>query len=225
MNLKHWCKFFLVYFCFSGIIIADVGFVIRKVPTTKKLVALTIDDGPSMKYTPQILEVLAQKKATATFFLIAKNVETYPELAQSITANNHSLGNHGYEHRHLQEFSHKKLLKSIAKSQVVFYEAVGFLPKYFRPPFGKLTDAQLNVFNYHFQHVVRWSIDPRDWDKKKSNRAIIKHVKKELKPGSVIVLHENKRLIKLLPKLIKAIKKKGYECVSLDELLIDHSKR
>tara|TARA_A100001015_G_C15029424_1_gene732322 strand:- start:582 stop:1256 length:675 start_codon:yes stop_codon:yes gene_type:complete len=220
MNLKTYCKascFFLLILCTK--ISAEVDFVIRKVATQQKIVAITIDDGPSMKYTPQILEVLAEKKTKATFFLIAKNVEKFPELALSITDNNHSLGNHGYEHIYIKDYSSKELLKSIAKSQLVFYNSVGFLPKYFRPPFGKFTDNQLEIFNYHFKHIVRWSIDPRDWDKNKSNRSIIKHVKKELKPGYIIVLHENERLHKVLPKLIKEITKKGYKCVSLDELI------
>lgn len=224
MSLKRYCNLLILLVALTSVTLANVDFVIRKIPTTKKIVALTIDDGPSMLYTPQLLEILANKKASATFFLVGKNVEKYPELALSITDNNHSLGNHGYEHLHHQTFSHQKLLTSIAKSQVVFYESVGFLPKYFRPPFGKLTDSQLKVFNYHFKHIVRWSIDPRDWDKKKSNRSIIKHVKKNIKPGSVIVLHENERLLKLLPKLIKQIHKMGYKCVNLDELVLQAGK-
>ena len=223
MSLKHFFSVGILLLISSSYIVGELGFVIRSIPTTKKIVALTIDDGPSMKYTPQILEILAQKQVHATFFLIGKNVEKYPELAQSITDNNHSLGNHGYEHLHHESFSHKQLLKSIARSQVVFYESVDFLPKYFRPPFGRLTDSQLSVFDMHFKHVVRWSIDPRDWDKSKSNRSIIRHIKKEVKPGSIIILHQNERLLKLLPKIIKSLRKMGYECVSLDELILQAS--
>ena len=71
----------------------------------------------------------------------------------------------------------------------------------------------------HFQHLIRWSIDPQDCNKKKSNRHIIKHIIKNIEPGSIIILHETDRTIKILPSLIRKIKKKGYTCIDLETLI------
>ena len=69
--------------------------------------------------------------------------------------------------------------------------------------------------------MVLWNIDPKDWKKRNSEKAIIQHIMKRLKPGSIILLHENQKTVKLLPELIRKIQKKGYACVNLEALLKD----
>ena len=218
MSLKRWFSVFV--FCIASSLFAEpLPFVIRSVPVTEKVVALTIDDGPSLSVTPKVLSVLDNYNVKATFFLVGKQVVQHSNIAVSIYDKGHVIGNHGYEHIRIESLDSKSVLKSIAKSQVIFYETLGLFPQFFRPPFGRLKDSQLQVFDTHFKHVVRWSIDPQAWNKSNSNREVIRHVISALKPGRIIVLHENKRLPSLLPGLIKAIRKQGYRCVGLDTLI------
>ena len=75
------------------------------------------------------------------------------------------------------------------------------------------------LFKHHFKHILKWNIDPEDWRKNKSDKKIISDILKHLKPGGIIVLHDNQKTAQFLPKLIKKIRSKGYSCLSLDELL------
>ena len=217
MNWKYWLILNLISSC---VLYANsLPFEIRKIPIEKPYVALTFDDGPTKKLTPQILNILAENNITATFFLQAKHVEDLDYIALQIYAAGHTIGNHGYKHDLVTKKSPKELIQMIAKSQKIFYELYSFLPKFYRPAYSHVNPGQIDLLKMHFQHLIRWSIDPQDWNKKKSNRHIIKHIIKNIEPGSIIILHETDRTIKILPSLIRKIKKKGYTCIDLETLI------
>mgnify|MGYP001208712793 CR=1 FL=1 len=216
MNLKIW---FIVSLLITSITYAtDLPFEIRHIPTTKPWVAITFDDGPSI-YTERILQQLAKKNATATFFLQAKNIEQYPNLALKIYAAGHSVANHGYQHDHVEKKNPKQLIEMIAKSQLVFYDIFDFIPRYYRPAYSRIAPGQIDLLKMHFLHLIRWNIDPQDWNKKHSKRYIINHITKNIKAGDIIILHESEKTIKLLPKLIKKIQKKGLQCKDIDSIM------
>ena len=128
----------------------------------------------------------------------------------------HSIGNHSYDHTHINAMSKDRLIKSIAKSQLAFHEYVGVLPSFYRPPYGNITEVQEKILSKHFSHLIRWSIDPRDWDRNKSDDVVIEHILAKVTAGSIIVLHEKKRTVRLLPQLLEALHQRGYTMVSLD---------
>ena len=193
---------------------ATEPFIIKHIGTKQPLVFLTFDDGPRPGITPKLNDILQDYDAKASFFFVASQIELYPNLAKEVYRDGHTVGNHSYSHVHLEQKNEQFIIKDIAKSQVVFYNNLGFLPSLFRSPYGKyeLTDT----YKSHFKYMIHWTIDPRDWDETQSERDIIKHILKHLKPGAIILLHENKKTVKLLPKLLKKLKKKGYRCLSLD---------
>ncbi|MBI59644.1 hypothetical protein CL657_00325 [bacterium] len=217
MNWKRW---FVLSFvgCFCAAINASDPFVIRAVNTTQPVVALTFDDGPG-RYTDDILDILKVHQSKASFFLIGSKLRRYQGYVKRIEKEDHTIGNHSYNHHHITVQSHAELLKNIAKSQLIFNDVLGRLPIYFRPPYGEVSLEQETLLKKHFSYLVRWSIDPKDWDKKQDSSAIVNHILMTLKPGVIIVLHERKQTVKLLPELIVAIQQKGYQLVSLDSLL------
>ena len=217
MNWKLW----FVLSCFivpCQVCFANSDFVIRSVQTVEPVVALTFDDGPT-RYTDDILAVLEEYQVTATFFLIGSQLKRYSDYVTRLIPEGHSVGNHSYDHRHISVQSEADLLKNIAKTQLLFHDLLGILPIYYRPPYGDVNSKQELLLQKHFSYLVRWSIDPKDWDQKQSNKDIIDHITTRLKPGAIIVLHERKRTVRLLAELIEAIHLQGYQVVSLDELI------
>ncbi len=217
MNWKLW--FVLSFFLLSiDCVFADLEFVIRSVKTQEPVVSLTFDDGPT-RYTDDILAVLEDYQVKATFFLIGSQLNRYSSYVKRLIPEGHSVGNHSYDHRHISAQSEADLLKNIAKTQLLFHDLLGILPLYYRPPYGDVNSKQELLLQKHFSYLVRWSIDPKDWDQKQSNKDIIDHITTRLKPGAIIVLHERKRTVRLLAELIEAIHLHGYQVVSLDELI------
>jgi len=214
MNWKLWfVASWLWVLC--SVSFANLPFVIRSVETEHAVVALTFDDGPT-KYTDDILEILDNYEAKATFFLIGSRLKRYAPYAKQLFDKGHSIGNHSYDHTHINAMSKDRLIKSIAKSQLAFHNYVGVLPSFYRPPYGNITEVQEKILSKHFSHLIRWSIDPRDWDRNKSDDAIIEHILAKVTAGSIIVLHEKKRTVRLLPQLLEALHQRGYTMVSLD---------
>ena len=214
MNWKLWfVASWLWVLC--SVSFANLPFVIRSVETKHAVVALTFDDGPT-KYTDDILEILDNYEAKATFFLIGSRLKRYAPYAKQLVAKGHSVGNHSYDHTHINAMSKEDLIKSIAKSQLAFHEYVGVLPSFYRPPYGNVTEVQEKILSKHFSHLIRWGIDPRDWDRNKSDDAIIEHILAKVTAGSIIVLHEKKRTVRLLPQLLEALHQRGFTMVSLD---------
>ena len=214
MNWKLWfVASWLWVLC--SVSFANLPFVIRSVETKHAVVALTFDDGPT-KYTDDILEILDNYEAKATFFLIGSRLKRYASYAKQLVAKGHSVGNHSYDHTHINAMSKEDLIKSIAKSQLAFHEYVGVLPSFYRPPYGNVTEVQEKILSKHFSHLIRWGIDPRDWDRNKSDDAIIEHILAKVTAGSIIVLHEKKRTVRLLHQLLEALHQRGFTMVSLD---------
>ena len=127
-------------FCLSIIILLGLSYyyvyhgwrgqedIYRRNSSLGKKVAITFDDGPSRDYTPLLLDVLAEKKAPATFFLVGAHVEKYPELTQRIVDEGHELGNHTFRHINVFYASPARLASEIMKTNLVILKATGKYP-------------------------------------------------------------------------------------------------
>ena len=179
-------------------------------------VALTFDDGPSPKYTPLLLDGLKERNVRATFFLLGKNVKENQELVQRMQAEGHLLGNHTYNHVQLNKIPETTARQEILKTNNEIYEATGKYPEYMRPPYGawkknmELCVEMLPVF---------WDIDTLDW-KSQNVDAILKAAGEEPEDGSIILMHdEYQTSVEAALLLIDRLKEKGYEFVTVDELI------
>lgn len=180
-------------------------------------VALTFDDGPSPKYTPLLLDGLKERNVRATFFLLGKNVKENQELVQRMQAEGHLLGNHTYNHVQLNKIPETTARQEILKTNNEIYEATGKYPEYMRPPYGawkknmELCVEMLPVF---------WDIDTLDW-KSQNVDAILKAAGEEPEDGSIILMHdEYQTSVEAALLLVDRLKEKGYEFVTVDELIV-----
>lgn len=171
-------------------------------------VQLTFDDGPHPETTPYLLELLEEENIKATFFLIGKQAEKHPELVSQIHKAGHKLGNHSYSHKFLPYLSSKKIEQEIDQASNCIFEASGTAPVLFRPPYGlmdKRTAAHLAERNLL---PIYWSSAPEDWSLPGAER-VIRRVCLDLRPGSLIVLHEGKNLAE---QTLLAAKEIIYRC-------------
>jgi peptidoglycan-N-acetylglucosamine deacetylase len=164
------------------------GTVFEPLPPVES-VYLTFDDGPNPESTPEILEILNKFEAKATFFCTGKNVKEHPELYNMICENGHSTGNHGFEH--LNGFNTKtaSYIRNVEKAtQYIDSE-------FFRPPYGKLTPGQIKLLKKKYA-LVYWDIIFADYRQDFSPHKAFTKAKKHLKPGRIIVMHDNSANLK-----------------------------
>lgn len=203
-----------------GLPLAELG-VICNVPHDKnKRVALTFDDGPSLKMTPEYLKVLQEKGAHATFFLIGYQVQSKPNLVVMIAGSGNEIGNHTYSHLNLKIASISDATNDIAKGESIIEQESHQKISLLRPPGGGLNVPVIRAIQKLGYTIVFWDIDPQDWREDATPEQIINNVMTNLRPGSIILLHEGKLpTLNALPQLIDDIKKQGYEIGTVSELL------
>ncbi len=157
-----------------------------------KKVCLTFDDGPHPRSTPEILHLLKKANAKATFFVLGMNAEKYPHLMKRIIKAGHEIGEHSYRHTHPWKCSPGQSMRDhILGQQSLRIFADSNKQILFRPPFGKLN---LIVCLYMFMHrrkPVFWNVNPKDYEQNSADM-IFRHVKENLQPGAVILLHDGR---------------------------------
>ncbi|MGX1851937.1 polysaccharide deacetylase family protein [Streptomyces sp. NPDC055299] len=179
-------------------------------------VALTFDDGPDPSWTPQVLALLAQHHAKATFCEIGPNAARYPYLAKEITAAGHRLCDHSVHHNEQQ--SRKPLAyntNEIVQAQQDIANAAGPGAKlwYYRAPGGDFSPAIRNIAGQRGLRPLGWTIDSEDW-KRPGAATILQNINKELKPGGVILMHDaggnRSQTVQALAKLLDQLDTQGY---------------
>ncbi len=174
---------------------------------------LTFDDGPTPGITEWILSTLSKYNAKATFFVLGKNVEMYPDLYEMIVDAGHKIGNHTYSHQ-----------KGLGMSLERYVEDVDFAndtinADLFRPPYGQITPSQSRLLGQRFK-LIMWSIISRDYNHRLSPTKCYNNVAKYLEAGSIIVFHDSEKSFKnmsyALPRVLKLARERGLECKVID---------
>jgi peptidoglycan/xylan/chitin deacetylase (PgdA/CDA1 family) len=187
-------------------------------------IALTFDDGPHPRYTPQILPILERYNIQASFFWLGACVERSPQLAKEICDRGHWIGLHGYDHRSFPMLAPRELKQSLEKTQIAIHHACNLLPaqvRDVRPPNGLFTPKTLELFRQWNYRPVMWSVVPEDWALP-GVTTVVERVLKQVRNGSLIVLHDGAcggqdiaaTIQILLPQLIE----QGYQFVTVDTL-------
>ncbi|MDD4569836.1 MAG: polysaccharide deacetylase family protein [Tepidanaerobacteraceae bacterium] len=223
---------FLILLYFNKYVYKGFGVqkdIIRHGPHHFKYVALTFDDGPDSVYTPEILDILKERDVRATFFLIGKNVSRYPEIAQRMVMEGHSIGSHTHSHKSLIPLSAKSTYKEIKNAEVAIEEATGIRPTLFRPPRGVYSSYARDLLKEERYTLVLWDLSAVDWAEL-APKKIVANVVNKVKPGSIILLHDSGDLItyrggdrhstvKALPEIIDKLRTQGYEFVTIDQMI------
>ncbi len=201
---------------------------IKSIQTTKKIVALTFDDGPS-EYTKDILTILEKYNIKATFFVIGENVSRYPEILKRISENGHIIGNHSFSHTRFTTLSEKIIEEELKKTNEIIYKLTGVSPTLFRPPYGVCSNSAVKIIKQLGYKIIVWSSAADDYSPLTTPEKIKDDLLKRVKPGGIILLHDSAppqevyqnrfQTVKALPEVIKMLKKEGYNFLTIPELL------
>jgi peptidoglycan/xylan/chitin deacetylase (PgdA/CDA1 family) len=194
----------------------------RSRPTSgDKLVALTFDDGPWPGQTDKILDILAQKRIKATFFMLGGRVKGSPELARRVRDEGHLIGNHTLGHKELTKESPAEIRRQIRAGAEAIKSATGVDPVWFRPPFGAVNAKVFQQMRSLKLRVAMWDIDTLDWTRPGVPR-IVNSVVKHAEPGAVILMHDggehHEQTVAAVPLIIDKLQAQGYTFVTLEEL-------
>lgn len=184
-----------------------------------KYVALTFDDGPSAKVTPIILETLNDFDAVATFFMLGSQVEYYPKLAKQVAENGHEIANHTENHKDLTTLSFSEIRQELSISRDKLIEVTGQVPNLMRPPYGAYDKNVIQIADENQESIILWSVDSLDWQSR-DPVAINETILNTIIPGSIVLMHDiHQSTADALPKLLSPLKEKGFEFVTVSQLL------
>lgn len=188
----------------------------------KPMIALTFDDGPWPGQTEQILSVLVQRQAMATFFMTGKQVERAPAIAQALVQSGMMVGNHSYSHRRLDVAPADVVEWEILWTTHRIEEVTGAHPMWVRAPGGHFGPAVYTATEHAGARAILWTIDPQDWRGTQSPEELAWSVVSAAQPGGVILLHDGGgdrwQTIAALPLIIDGLRAAGYQFVTLDQL-------
>ena len=190
-------------------------------PVAKKKVALTFDDGPDLRYTPQLLEILRTEQVPATFFVLGEKVEWYPEMLKRIFTDGHLIANHSRTHVDFELLSNEEIIRlELDPTSRAVEKLTGYYPLIMRPPYGSLRVDSVQFLNAEGWKIVRWSLDTFDWDPSRNKPAqIIDRILRLHHPNAIVLMHcNNKSTVDVLPELIRTLRSLGYDFVTVTQL-------
>jgi peptidoglycan/xylan/chitin deacetylase (PgdA/CDA1 family) len=195
----------------------------NSVNTTRPVIALTFDDGPHPELTPKLLEILRANGVKATFYVIGRNVDAYPEIARRIVQEGHEIANHSYNHPALTKLSPARLDEEIRSTNEAIERATGVRPTNMRPPYGAINDRVRQTLTGKFGlDVMIWSVDPLDW-KRPGPAVVTQRMVSGAKPGGILLAHDiHPGTVTAMPETIRQLKARGFEFATISELLALH---
>ncbi|MCW2944530.1 MAG: polysaccharide deacetylase [Actinoallomurus sp.] len=181
-------------------------------------VALTVDDGPHPKWTPIMLDLLAEFHVSATFSLIGEQVAEFPKLVQRIVAAGHQVSDHTVTHPlDLPQLGTARIREEIGGAHDRIAQTTGVAPKFFRAPGGAWSHQVLDTATEHGMISIDWQVDPRDWARPGTTR--ITDVLLHAQAGDILLCHDGggdrSETINALRTVIPALKQRGLTFVAL----------
>lgn len=178
----------------------------------QKTIYITFDDGPHPEITRQVLDILDEYNAKATFFCVGENVQRYPDVFDEVKNRGHSVGNHTFNHLKGWKTSHQDYIDNVHKCNDLVKSSL------FRPPYGKISFRQIRTLKKDFQ-IVMWSLLSYDYDQEITPEQCFHFATKNAGSGSIIVFHDSvkasKNMIETLPKVLKYYADLGFSFCSL----------
>lgn len=189
------------------------GGVTWRMNPSSKVVYLTFDDGPIPECTPQVLDILAQYKVKATFFMVGENAERYPDLLARVRAEGHAIGNHTFHHLRGCKVCTEKYLSDTEKANTILHT------HRFRPPHGRMKYSQKKQLLRTGHTIYLWDVLTHDYNSRYDTAHMLSIIQHYTRNGSIITLHDSlkskDRMLQLLPLAIEWLQSQGYECKPL----------
>ncbi len=193
---------------------------------TQKQVALTFDDGPNPRFTPDILKLLKKYDARATFFVLGQNAVRYPRLIRELVEAGQEVENHSFSHLRFPVKDQETWQRELERTEVEL-DLLGCPDHHlFRPPFSDYNKGLLHFLANIRQRLILWSVDSADW-REPDPLSIAVNVLSQVIPGAIVILHDSDETgkadrqptIEALGLILPALKTRGYKCVTVSELL------
>ncbi len=223
-------SFWVYQFCFLmlffgviwGAFDIQLGYFVDSIThkrTKLKEVALTFDDGPT-EFTPKFLDLLKENQIKATFFCIGKQIEKYPETFQRIITEGHTIGNHTFSHSDTTGFlSASKMAEEIEKCDEIILKTENIKTDLYRPPFGVTNPNIAKAIKKTHKVSIGWNVRSLD-TVTKDEKKIYRNVIRNLKNGSIILLHDtSEKTYHVLENLLLFLKDKEYSVFTVDTLI------
>jgi peptidoglycan/xylan/chitin deacetylase (PgdA/CDA1 family) len=200
------------------------GPAIRHLATRDRVVALTFDDGPNPAATPLVLDALAERGVKATFFILGRHAERWPELVARAAAEGHALGNHGYYHRKLHLRSPAYVRRDLELGTDAMMKAGAPRPRFFRAPHGFRSPWVTYIARTLGQRTVGWSLGVWDSDRPGADE-IARRTVEGASPGAILLLHDGNgydpdgdrlQTAHAVPLLVDRLLDRGYRFSLLD---------
>jgi peptidoglycan/xylan/chitin deacetylase (PgdA/CDA1 family) len=154
------------------------------IDSSNKEVYFTFDDGPTKGVTEEALDILARYNAKATFFCLGKNAEAHPEIMMRLIHDGHTIGNHTFNHPDGWKTPTIAYLRNVVEAKKHIASNL------FRPPYGRITPAQVTALKKQFT-LVMWDVLSADFDTTKNPEQCLEHVVKHVTSGSIVVFHDS----------------------------------
>ncbi len=189
----------------------------RIVDPSRKMVAITLDDGPHGTNTQKILDILDAHSARATFFMLGQNVVNNEGVVKDVYSRGNEIGIHTWSHPQLTSLSESSIKSQVEQTSDAIYNVTGYRPTLVRPPYGSFNKVVKDTLKDY--SLILWNIDSLDWKSRDENQ-IVPLVMNDVQDGDIILLHDiHSTTVPAVDKIVSELDKKGYQMVTVSELI------
>jgi len=199
---------------------ANAGVTFSRVLVSEKYVAITFDDGPHPQNTPRLLDILRARNVKATFYVIGRSVDLYPQVVRRSVAEGHEIGNHTHTHRLLSKLSDSEVRLELSRCRDAVANAAGVRMRTMRPPYGGLLQRQREFVHAEFGYpTILWAVDPLDW-KRPGPSVVTSRILGGTTAGSIILAHDlHAQTVDAMPATLDGLLRRGFQFVTVSQLL------
>ena len=181
--------------------------LVCRMPGQEKRIFLTFDDGPVPEVTPEVLKILADHDAKASFFMVGDNVKKHPEVYAQVIAGGHAAGNHTFHHLNGWKTAPAAYAEDVKRCDALFRTRL------FRPPYGRFTPSQYMILRKDYLFVM-WSVLTWDFSHRVTKEECLANAIRDTRPGDIIVFHDSLKakdnMLYALPRYLEHFSKQGY---------------
>lgn len=234
-NIRRYIKYLIILILIVGLLIGlsilkpeavKVWSKSREIPIysvecNEKKAAITFDCAWGAEDIPEILNILKKDDVKATFFIVGQWAEKFPNEVKMIARDGHDIANHSYSHLRMGVLGKERIRKEIVLCGKKLGELTGKKVELFRPPYGDYSNNVVSVARELGYYTIQWDVDSLDWKPGVSKEYILNRVVSRVRPGSIILFHnDTPHTAKILPAIIVSLKKSGYKLAPVSELIL-----
>ncbi len=198
----------------------SAGISFSRVMVSGQYIAMTFDDGPHPQNTTRLLDMLRARNIKATFYVIGRSVDLYPQVVRRTVAEGHEIGNHSNTHRLLSKLGDAEIISDLGRCRDAVARAAGVQPRTMRPPYGGLLQRQRELVHSEFGYpTILWSVDPLDW-KRPGAGVITSRILAGTSAGGIVLAHDlHSQTVDAMPATLDGLLSRGYKFVTVSQMI------